>query len=134
MSNEGWPDQAIRGAAKGIGSSACFCSKSRGEGGRRRGIAPTSAGAPGGTRQAASGALLGMRVAFGRLISRSNDFGDEAEALEDADGEPGEVELPPAMAVGGGPLLGVVVVVPAFAVCEEADEPVVAAVVVGFVV
>ena len=38
------------------------------------------------------------------------------------------------VAVGSCPLVGVVVVVPAFAVGPKADEPVVAAVVVGFVV
>ena len=49
-------------------------------------------------------------------------------------GRPGEIEFPPAMAVLRTPLIGVMVVVPTFAVAHEADEPVIAAVLVGLVV
>src|SRR6188474_2063830 len=67
------------------------------------------------------------------------DFGEddvfrEAEGAEDADDEPGGVEFPPAVAVGGGALVGVVVVMPAFAKGHDADEPVIATAVARVVV
>ena len=49
-------------------------------------------------------------------------------------GDVGDVEFPPAMAVGGAALIGVVIVVPPFTIADQADEPVVAAVLVGFVI
>src|SRR5580698_7422112 len=51
----------------------------------------------------------------------------QSNNLKHADKCEGQVELPPAMALRAGPRCSVMVVVPAFAVGEEGDEPVVPA-------
>ena len=58
----------------------------------------------------------------------------ESEFLEQPDRQPTDIELPPFVAVGGCSLVGMMVVVPAFAVGDQTDQPVVAAVVLGLVV
>ena len=57
----------------------------------------------------------------------------ESELLQDMDDDVAEIKLPPFQAVAGGDGEGVVVVVPAFAQGQDAEEPVVAALVVGVV-
>src|SRR6266850_4293390 len=61
------------------------------------------------------------------------DVPDEAAFFQGTDCEPGEVELPPFEAVAGGGGEGVVVVVPAFAEGEDAEDRVVAAFIGGSV-
>ena len=63
-----------------------------------------------------------------------DDVPGEAEFFQGADRVVGEIEFPPFVAVAGHALVGVVVVVPAFAPAEQADPPEVLAVVGGFVV
>src|SRR5450756_1595787 len=58
----------------------------------------------------------------------------QSQPSQEANGEPGVVDLPPAMTVARRTRIGVMVVVPAFAVGDEADNQVVAAVLVGLVV
>ncbi len=53
------------------------------------------------------------------------DFPGETDEPQGLDDVPGDVEFPPFVPVGGKPLMGVVVVVPAFSVAEEGDPPVV---------
>src|SRR5579883_186863 len=55
------------------------------------------------------------------------DARDEPHPLQQADREAGEVELPPAQAVEGAAREGVMVVVPAFAQRQQADQPLIAA-------
>lgn len=76
-------------------------------------------------------------VALSRLLRPhlgAYDVFHQSEQFKRADGNPCDIEFPPFMTVGGGALIGVVVVVPAFAIGPESDEPIVAAVVVGLVV
>src|SRR5687767_1861943 len=84
----------------------------------------------GGDRGAWNSALSGRRLP----CPRPNDVFHQADFFEQPDGNPGDVEFPPLVAVGGSPLVGMVVVVPAFAVAPQADEDVVAAVIVRLVV
>src|SRR4029078_1254659 len=63
-----------------------------------------------------------------------NDIAGEAKPSQEANGQPGVVDLPPAMAMPRRTWIGVVVIVPAFAVGDQPDKKVVAAVLVGFVV
>jgi MFS family permease len=65
---------------------------------------------------------------------RRHHVGGKADAFQEADGQPGVVDLPPAMAVPRRARIGVVVIVPAFAVGDQPDDEVVAAVLVGLVV
>jgi len=55
----------------------------------------------------------------------------QPDAFQKPDRQVGDVTLPPAMAVRRRTLFGTVVIVPAFAIAYEADEPVVAAVLIG---
>ena len=48
--------------------------------------------------------------------ARSDDIGGQADLAEEQDRPVGEVELPPAVAVGGASLVGMMIVVPAFPV------------------
>src|SRR5262249_11141878 len=61
------------------------------------------------------------------------DIGGQAQGGQREDGQIGDIQLPPAVAVRGRALVGVVVVVPALAVGDERNEPVVAAVLSGVV-
>src|SRR5262245_24392458 len=67
----------------------------------------------------------------GKVRRRHDDVPRKACPFEQADQQPGDVELPPAQAMAGGTGIGVVIVVPALACGEEPDEHVVLAVVVG---
>src|SRR5262245_13016631 len=67
----------------------------------------------------------------GNVRRRHDDIPREACPFEQADQQPGDVELPPAQAMAGGTGIGVVIVVPALAGGEDPDEHVVLAVVVG---
>src|SRR5215212_6730515 len=62
------------------------------------------------------------------------DVPRQADLLPKADSEIRDVDLPPAVAVGRGARVGVMIIVPAFAVRGERDEPVVAAVLAGVVI
>src|SRR5689334_22116704 len=64
----------------------------------------------------------------------SDDLGRKPDGLEAQDGPVRQVELPPSVAVCGTPLAGVVVVVPALAVGQEGDDPVVPAILAGRVI
>src|SRR6266850_2090633 len=48
--------------------------------------------------------------------ARTHDLCHQAKLLEQPNSHPSDVEFPPFVAVRGGPLIGVVVVVPAFAI------------------
>src|SRR5215213_1795072 len=65
---------------------------------------------------------------------RRHHVGGKADPFQEADRQPGVVDLPPAMAMPRRAWIGVVVVVPAFAVGDQADDKVVAAVLIGLVV
>src|SRR6476646_4083573 len=69
----------------------------------------------------------------GRVWRRHDDVPCKTCPFEQADEEPGDVELPPAPAVAGGTRIGVMIVVPALAGREYPDEDVVLAVVVGLI-
>jgi hypothetical protein len=62
--------------------------------------------------------------------SRLNDIPSEAEFRQYPDRQIGGIELPPLMAVAGRTLIGVMIVVPAFAMSEVTDKQVVAAILV----
>ena len=81
---------------------------------------------------AADGRTLRFCLSFPRLWSYH--IVDQAEFLEDPDRQPTDIEFPPLMSVRGGSLVGMMVVVPAFAVGDQTDQPVVATVVLGLVV
>ncbi len=66
--------------------------------------------------------------------ARRNDIAGETDEGQKPDCQPGVVDLPPAMAMPRRTRIGVVVIVPAFAVGDQPDDEVVAAVLVGFVV
>ena len=59
------------------------------------------------------------------------DVPDQVAFFQDFDGVPGEVDLPPLQAVAGAGWEGVVVVVPALAEGEEAEDGVVAGMIGG---
>src|SRR5687768_13998419 len=65
---------------------------------------------------------------------RRHHVGGKADPFQESDRQPGVVDLPPAMAMPRRAWIGVVVVVPAFAVGDQPDDEVVAAVLVGLVV
>jgi hypothetical protein len=75
----------------------------------------------------------GLSLEFGgdAGLVRGADIVYQAEGGEDADEEVGEVEFPEAQAVACAGGEGVVVVVPSFAEAEDADQGVVAALVVA---
>ena len=81
---------------------------------------------------AADGRTMRFCLSLPRLWS--NHVVDEAEFFEGQDRKPTDIELPPFVAVGGSSLVGMVVVMPAFAVGDQTDQPVVAAIVLGLVV
>src|SRR5450631_2288099 len=58
----------------------------------------------------------------------------QSKPRQEANGEPGVVDFPPAMAVSRRARIGMMVIMPALAVGNEADNEVVAAVLVGLVV
>lgn len=65
---------------------------------------------------------------------RANDIFGEADLLHEQDDPPGHVEFKPAMAMMSGPRLRMVIIMPAFAVRNQGDEPVIPAIVASFVV
>src|SRR5690349_18255300 len=67
-------------------------------------------------------------------LAGPDHFLGQADHLQETDRQPRKVDFEPAMAVLRTALIGVMVVVPPFTVADEADEPVVAAVLVGLVV
>src|SRR5205807_1478427 len=78
----------------------------------------------------------GVGIVLGGIVGSAAATGldhvrDQADQFERANSEVRHVELPPALAVGSAARLGVVVVVPALAVADDPDQPVVAAVVMG---
>src|ERR1700709_1507312 len=85
-----------------------------------------NAGGSAGRQPAALGPSGEMRV-------RDHHVGGEADTRQKADGEPGVVDFPPAMAMARRARVGVMVVVPAFAVGDQADDDVVAAVLASLV-
>src|SRR3954452_1244309 len=87
--------------------------------------------AAGNAPQALRPILTGRRR--GRVWRRYDDVPCKACPFEQADEEPGDVELPPAPAVAGRTRIGVMIVVPALAGREYPDEDVVLAVVVGVI-
>src|SRR6185437_13956214 len=70
----------------------------------------------------------------GEMRIRRHHLVGEADARQEADGEPGVVDFPPAVTMARRARVGVMVVVPAFAVGDQADDDVVAAVLVGLVI
>src|ERR1700722_19028702 len=74
----------------------------------------------------------GVGAAAHDFFGGGDDFVGQADEGEGFDGEVGHVEFPPAHAVGGGALVGVVVIMPAFAHGQDGDPPVIAGVVFGF--
>ena len=69
-----------------------------------------------------------------RDIPHPHDVPRQADLFHHPDAPVGDVDFPPAVALAGDALVGVVVVVPAFAEGEDADPPEVAAVVGRLVV
>src|SRR5688572_16675514 len=61
----------------------------------------------------------------GPALRWSYDFPSQSDRFEKLDNLVRQIELPPMVAVGGRTRLGVMVVVPAFAVADNADQPVV---------
>src|SRR3954453_18225405 len=70
----------------------------------------------------------------GQMRIRRHDVAGEPKRRQHADGEPGVVDFPSVMAVAGRAPVGMMVVVPALAVGDQAEYDVVAAVLVGLVV
>ena len=64
----------------------------------------------------------------------SNYVLDQSQFFQKSYREPGDVEFPPFMSVSSGTLVGVVVVVPAFAIAQQTYEQVIPTVIVRFVV
>src|SRR6478736_10330834 len=75
----------------------------------------------------------GSRAGHGPRRFGHNDVPCEAESCQQADHPEHRVELPRAAALHRGLRIGVMIVVPSFAVREIPDEEIVSAVVVGFV-
>ena len=71
------------------------------------------------------------REARGKARIRRHHVGRGAKPRQEANGQPGVVDFPAAMTVACGARIGVMVVVPAFAVGDQADDDVVAAVLVS---
>ena len=71
------------------------------------------------------------REARGKARIWRHHVGRGAKPRQEADGEPGVVQLPPAVAVARRARIGMMVVVPAFAMGDQADDDVVAPVLVG---
>ena len=63
-----------------------------------------------------------------------HDIVGKPDNCEQTDHKIREIELPPPMTVGGTALIFVMVVVPTSAMGQETDKPVVATIVVGFIV
>src|SRR4051794_21103302 len=74
------------------------------------------------------------RLPLDHALVDGHDVPRQADLLQGPDRDPGDVQFPPLVPVCRRPRLSVVVVVPALAVAHEADEDVVAAVLVGLVV
>src|ERR1043166_3488786 len=63
-----------------------------------------------------------------------HDFGGQTQTTQQADGQIRYIQFPPEMTMGRTALIGMVVVVPTFAIAPQPDQPVVAAILVGFVI
>src|SRR5258706_16285496 len=74
------------------------------------------------------------RLPLGHFPVNGNNVPGEADLFQRPNGNPGDVHFPPLVAVCGCTGLSVMIVVPAFAVADDSDEDVVAAVLIGVVV
>ena len=78
--------------------------------------------------------LLSFERCFGGFWQLIDDMGGEAEDFHDTDDAVGEVEFPQSVSVSSHSLVGMMIVVPAFAEGEQADPPEVSRAVAGLVI